>query len=314
MSGDRKVWGAIRAKVRSHGIGAAIADLARAQFGVVAKRQLLTLGASPDQVKRWITAGRLHPIHRGVYAVGHRRLMREGWWMAAVLFGGTGTVLSHRCGGAHWQLMTWNGRAEITVPSRRPGPRDIQLHCRSLPPDELTVHDGIPVTTVARTLFDLASVLTDEQLLHAINEADERRLPSPLSLPQTLERHRGERGAGTLRRVLEGVGYGIPRRELEIRFSRFVTEAGLPRPELNAAVWVGDRAYVADALWREQRVIVELHSVRHHGTGPKISRDAERDRRLLLAGYAVVHVTWAQLHDRAERRALAADLRHLLGR
>jgi hypothetical protein len=194
------------------------------------------------------------------------------------------------------------------VPARS---RSTPVRCH---PTSSPSHEGIPVTTVARTLFDLATVLTEEQLLRAINEADERRLSSPLSLPATLERHRGERGAGVLRRVLEGVGYGVPRRELEIRFARFVAESGLPRPELNAAVWAGDRAYVADALWRDRSVIVELHSVRHHGTGPKISRDAERDRRLLIAGYQVVHVTWAQLADPAERRALAADLRRLLGR
>ncbi len=234
--------------------------------------------------------------------------------MAAVLFGGDGAALSHRCAGAHWELIRWSGRAEIIVPTRRRGPTEIDVHCSALPADEVTVHEGIPVTTVARTLFDLATVLAPDQLLNAINEADERGLTSPLSLPATLERHRGERGAGALRRTLEGVGYGVPRRELENRFARFVAEANLPEPELNAPIWVGDRAYVADALWRGPRVIVELHSIRHHGTGPKISRDAERDRRLLLAGFAVVHVTWAQLHDPAERQALAADLRRLLSR
>lgn len=300
--------------MRSHGIGQAIADLAWVRYGVVTKSQLASLGASPQQIHRWIKAGRLHPVHRGVYAVGHRRLTREGWRMAAVLFGGPAAALSHRCAGAHWQLLPWSGRAEITVPTRRRGPRDIDVHCSRLAADEVTVHEGIPVTTVARTPFDLATVLEPEPLLRAVNEADERKLPRPLSLPAVLDRHRGERGAGALPRALEGAGYGVPRRELEIRFGRFVAEAGLPRPELNADVWVGHRAYVADALWRDPRVIVELHSVRHHGTGPKISRDAERDRRLLLAGYAVVHVTWAQLHDPAERRLLAGDLRRLLSR
>lgn len=300
--------------MRAHDLGRRIAELARAQYGVVAGTQLITLGASPQQIKRWISAGRLHPIHRGVYAVSHRRLPLQGWWMAAVLFGGDGAALSHRCAGAHWSLISWGGRAEITVPTRRRGPAEIALHRRGLSADEVTVHEGIAVTTVARTLFDLATVLRPEQLLNAVNEAEERRLTSPLSLPATIERHRGERGAGALRRVLDRVGYGVPRRELEARFRRFVADAGLPAPELNAPVWVGDRAYVADALWRGPRLIVELHSIRHHDTGPKISRDAERDRRLLLAGYAVVHVTWVQLHDRAERRALTADLRRLLSR
>jgi very-short-patch-repair endonuclease/predicted transcriptional regulator of viral defense system len=314
MTRERTLARAIRGQVRSQELGHRIAELARRQYGTVARRQLRSLGASEDQIDRWVHAGRLHRLHRGVYTVGHRRVTDEGRWMAAVLLGGPGSALSHRCAGAHWQLIHWSGRAAITVPTRRRGPGDVDFHSRALPADELTVHDGIPITTVARTLFDLASVLSDERLLNAVNEADEQGLGSPLSLPATIERHRGERGAGALRRVLDRAGYGIPRRELEVRFARFIADFRLPSPHLNASVWVGDRAYVADALWSKARVIVELHSIRHHGTGPKISRDAQRDRRLLMAGYVVVHLTWAQLADSSERRALARDLRRLLSR
>jgi very-short-patch-repair endonuclease len=132
-------------------------------------------------------------------------------------------------------------------------------------------------------------------------------------LPELLARHRGERGTARLRSALERVGYGVPIEGLEEAFARFVAERRLPPPELNATLWIEDRFVSPDCLWRDQRVIVELHSVRHHGTGPAISRDASRDRRLLLAGWSVIHVTWAQLHDRRESAALERDLRRALG-
>jgi very-short-patch-repair endonuclease len=222
-------------------------------------------------------------------------------------------VLSHRPAGAEWGLRRWSGRPSITVPGDRRSNAAIEVHRCALPPDEITVSDGIPITSVPRTLLDLATLLDDHALLIAVEEAEKRQLRDPLSLPALLERHRGHRGAGRLRRVLERIGYGIPKEALEELFARFVARHRLPRPELNATVSVGDRNYSPDCLWRRQRLIVELHSARHHGTTPAISRDATRDRILLIAGWRVIHVTWAQLHDRAESAALARDLLAALG-
>lgn len=292
----------------------ALADLAGRQHGVVARRQLLDLGLGSSAIDRRLRAGRLHRIHHGVYAVGHRRLTRDGRWLAAVLAGGRGAVLSHRPAGAAWGVRRWSGRPAITVPGWRRPTSAFEVHGCSLPADEVTVDDGIPITTVPRTLLDLATVLDRDALARAVNEAEVDRLADPLSLPALLERHRGERGTGALRAVLEGVGYGlgVTRSPLEELFVRFLADRGLPHPELNAPVHVGDRFYEADCLWRAPRLIVELHGVRYHGTAQATTRDAGRDRRLLIEGWTVIHVTWAILHDRREAAALERDLRAVL--
>ena len=232
--------------------------------------------------------------------------------MAAVLSGGAGTCLSHRAAGSEWQLRWWSGRPSVTTPTWRRSSNALEVHCCSLSADEVTVLDGIPITTVPRTLLDLATILNPERLLGAINEAEVRRLYDPLSLPAILERHRGERGTARLRTVLQDAGYGVTKRALEELFARFIVERGLPRPELNGSIEVGGGFYSPDCLWRAQRLIVELHSARYHGTTPAISRDATRDRRLMLAGWSVIHVTWAQLHSRVESDALERDLRIVL--
>jgi len=234
--------------------------------------------------------------------------------MAAVLFGGPGTVLSHRAAGAEGMLRRWSGAPAITVPSRRRRSGLIEIHCSSLPADERTVLNGIPITTWPRTLLDLATVLDHDALLRALNEADARELTDPISLVALLERHRGERGAGALRRALDdaGRGRGITREELEERFASFARHSGLPVSLLNAPIQAGDRHYFADALWPEARLIVELQSVHFHGTSAAMSADAERTRRLTLAGYRVVYVTWRQLASRDERDGLARDLRTML--
>jgi very-short-patch-repair endonuclease len=152
-------------------------------------------------------------------------------------------------------------------------------------------------------------------LARVVEEAEHQRHSDPLSLPALLDRHRGERGAGRLRAVLAASGYGmgVTRSTLEEVFAAFIAQQGLPHPELNAPLQIDGHFYEVDCLWRQSQVVVELHSATFHGATPAVTRDATRDRRLLLAGYRVIHVTWAQLHDAAERRALAADLRAVLG-
>jgi very-short-patch-repair endonuclease len=303
----------MRDQHRVHRLETVISDLAERQHGVVAAWQLTTRAFDKHAIARRLRAGRLHPIHRGVYAVGHTKLTPQGHRMAAVLAGGSGAVLSHRPAGAEWGMRRWSGIPSVTTPTwRRSGGR-IRFHCARLPPDEVTVLDGIPITTVPRTLLDLATVLDEHDLLTAVGEAEKQELGDPLSLPDLLARHRGERGTARLRRALEKIGYGVPIEALEEAFARFVAERRLPPPELNATLWIGDRVVSPDCLWREERVIVELHSVRHHGTGVAIGRDATRDRQLLLAGWDVIHVTWAQLHDRREAASLERDLRRALG-
>jgi hypothetical protein len=303
----------MRNQHRVHRPESVIGDLAATQHGVVAAWQLTIRGFDRFAIARRVRAGRLHAIHRGVYAVGHTKLTPQGFRMAAVLAGGPGAALSHRPAGAEWGIRRWGGLPSVTTPKWRRSTKRIKFHCNSLPPDEITVLDGIPITTVSRTLLDLATVLDEHDLLTALGEAEKQELGDPLSLPDLLVRHRGERGTARLRGALEKVGYGVPIKALEEAFARFVAERRLPPPELNAHLRVGDRFVSPDCLWRERRLIVELHSARHHGTGVAIARDAGRDRRLLLAEWRVIHVTWAQLHDRREAASLERDLRRALG-
>lgn len=304
-----------RNECRPHHLDAVIAELAGAQHGVVARWQLIDHGASPNAVHRRSRTGFLHRMYHGVYAVGNPNSHRRAWLLAAVLRFGPDAVLSHRPAGAEWNLRAWQGRPAVTVPTERRHHASIELHRSNIPVDERTVLDGIPVTTWPRTLLDLATVLDHDALVLAINEAESRRLTDPLPLGALLDRHRGERGAGALRRALAdtAVGRGVACGELEERFAAFVRRHGLPPPFVNAAITAGDRGYVADALWSDARLIVELQSTAFHATPAAISADAERTRRLTRAGFRVVYVTWTQLAKPAAEAALADDLRGLIG-
>jgi very-short-patch-repair endonuclease len=286
-----------------------IAELAARQFGLVARWQLRLLGLGEDAIDARLARGLLHRVHRGVYAVGHQRLTREGHWMAAVLAAGPDAVLSHRSAAALWGIRhTARAHAEVICARRLAIPK-VDSYRTVLPPDEVTVHDGIPVTTPARTLFDLAAVLTPQQLNHALNEAEIRRLTSPIPLDALIARHPRRKGTQALRRALElqrQRGETVTRSEFETAFLDFAERHGLPRPKTNEPLG----PYFPDACWPEQRVIVELDSYAIHTTRQAFESDRARDRELTLAGYTVVRVTWRQLTHDAD--ALAEQLSAIL--
>lgn len=303
----------IRGKVRSHRPDVAIAELAERQYGVVSRTQLLTLGLGEDAIDHRLRLGRLHRLHRGVYAVGHSVVSREGRWIAAVLAGGPQAVLSHRSAAALWGLReTSSAWIEITTPSTSRSRGAIRRHRGKLPPDEIALCRQVPTTTVPRTLFDLAAVLSVDRLEAAMRKAEFLQLYNRLSLPDLLHRYPGHRGNAKLRSCLEERGgtIGFTRSELEERFLFFVDRAGLPRPQLNAQLQMEGRWIEVDCLWRDARLIVELDGRAAHGTLAAFEADRERDRRLQSAGWRVVRVTWRQLHD--ESTALARDLRAML--
>jgi very-short-patch-repair endonuclease len=279
------------------------------QHGVVSRAQLLKLGRGYRGIDYWIAGGLLHPVHRGVYAVGHPGVTREGAWMAAVLAAGPAAVLSHRSAAALWGIRKSSRAAvDITAPRlrRRAG---IKSHREVLPPDEVTIHDGIPVTNPARTLFDLAAVVNAQQLTHALNEAEVRRLTSPVSLDALLARHPRRNGAAALKRALEHqrqTGETVIRSELETAFLDVIERYGLPRPKMNAPLG----PYFPDAFWPECRLVVELDSYGIHTTRKAFEEDRDRDRALTLAGYTVLRITWRQLTTNAD--AIAAQLAALL--
>jgi hypothetical protein len=289
-----------------------IAALALRQHGVVAIDQLRALGLGRQSIGHRLAIGRLHAIHRGIYAVGHGGLTLRGRWTAAVLACGCDAVLSHRAAAALWGLRE-SARIDVTVPGNRRRPSgSIVVHRSAIPADETTVVDGIPVTTIPRTLLDLAAVVSPARVARAAHEAEVRRLGDVLSLADIIERHPRRRGIATLRRLLaEGrLGSDVTHSELEARFLSFVAAEGLPRPDVGVHVAAGGVLVECDSVWPAQRLIVELDGSAVHGSATAFERDRHRDRVLAVEGWRVVRVTWRQLHR--ERAVLAADLRRLL--
>lgn len=227
---------------RTHEIDAAIARLADAQYGVVSRRQLLAGGLLPTAIGNRVRGGLLVPLHRGVYAVGHRRLTRDGVWLAAVLAAGPGAVLSHRDAGALHGLGQWSyGPVEVTT-ARDVRVARVRVHARRVvTPGDVTAVAGIPVTTVARTLVDLAGVLSRDRLARALTEAERSNRLDVRALERAAERvmTRNGRGHRVLRAVLAEharQGTQLTRSELEIAMRSLVRDHDLPPARLNAYV------------------------------------------------------------------------------
>jgi len=235
--------------------------------------------------------------------------------MAAVLAAGPGAVLSHHSAGALWGIRDpRRSRPDVIAPRRVDRPT-INARRIALPPDETTTHREIPVTAPARTLVDLAGLLTSQRLETAITEAEIGRLTSPTSLADLVARHPKGPGTANLRRILRNaaeVGRTVTRSDLEVAFLVFLDAHGLPRPRTNHRIELtsGDEPRV-DAAWPHHRLIAELDSYGIHTTRRNFEEDRARDRALTAAGWRVVRITWRQLHDDAT--SLAAQLRRLLG-
>jgi predicted transcriptional regulator of viral defense system len=278
-------------------VGGAVARLAARQHGVVAARQLRALGVGQDAIEYRLAIGELHRVHAGVYAVGHRRLSDHGRWMAAVLAGGEGATLSHRPAAALAGFRdTLAQTIDVTVPRHRGRRQGIGYHQARLHPADRTTIDGIAVTSVPRTLLDLASQLAPNQLDRAFWEAERLALIDPPQLRSLMARSHGARGVRRLRAL---AGRLLPpevttRSVLERRFFELCREEGLPLPALNERV----HGFEVDALWPEQRLIVELDGRAYHRGADAFETDRIRDATLQLAGYRVIRLTDRTL-DRA---------------
>jgi very-short-patch-repair endonuclease len=290
-----------------------IAVLAEGQHGVVGRAQLEDLGLEPGAIGRRIRAGRLHRLHEGVYAVGHRSLTQRSRWMAAVLACGPNAVLSHWSAAALWGIRgNRSGPIDITSPSKTKSRGAIRRHRMLLPRDEVTVEHGIPVTTAPRMVFDLAAVSDAHVVESALRQCEYLRLYDPLSLGDLVDRYPGQRGNRNARAALARLeeSSGETEAGLEERFLSFLDAHRLPRPDFNAWLEAQGQRYKVDCLWPDQRLIAELDSWQAHGTRSSFQSDKTRDRRLLRAGYRTTRITWAQLDDEPEQ--VAADLRALL--
>lgn len=287
---------------------ARLAVLAARQHGVVAYRQLVALGYSRHDVRWRVAAARLHCIHRGVYAVGHTRLTAKGRWMAAVLACGPGAVLSHRDAAAlHDLRRAGSGAIHVTSPTRH-GLQGIRCHwARHLQPEDATVIDGIPVTTLERTLLDLAE--TQPRQFHAaLEQAQRAEQLDQRRLDELIARSPGRRGLRPLTAALADLTEepGWTQSELERRFRALCADHGLPIPLTNQYV----EGELVDAVWPERRVVVEVDSWRFHKTRRSFEADRARDAKLTAAGYRVFRVTYERMRD--DPAGLAEQLRRAL--
>jgi very-short-patch-repair endonuclease len=271
-----------------------IAALAGAQYGVVARSQLLNAGFTKTQIDRRLRARRLHQVHYGVYAVGHRVLTREGRWMAAVL--ATRGVLSHATAAAAWDLRRTSGVIHVTVrgAAGRERRNGIKVHrSTTLTAAEITSCRGIPITTPARTIIDLARTLRGRALEHVVDLADQRGLVDFDDLRQA--------DPASLKAVLSRYRPAATRSELEERFLALCDDHGIPRPETNVRI----EGIEVDFVWRDRRLIVEVDGYAYHRSPERFEADRERDVDLTVAGWRVLRFTWAQIQTRAAWVAVA---------
>jgi Transcriptional regulator, AbiEi antitoxin/Protein of unknown function (DUF559) len=287
-------------------LGSLVSKLAARQHGAVEHSQLVELGMSKHTIGRWVRAGRLHRLYRGVYAVGHVKLTRHGRFLAAVFSYGPGAALSHESAAVLWGLRQPRGpRIDVTVPtpggrSRR---RPLIIHRSTLEPQEVTVKDAIPVTTPVRTVLDLADVLRRRPLERVLDEA------SYLGLDlEGLTPRRGRRGFGLLTAVLaeHEAGSTWTRSELEERMLAVCRRAGLPNPVVNGEV----ERWEVDFHWPGQRLVVETDGWSAHRGRGAFERDRVKDAQLVETGWRVVRITRARLAR--EPPDVAAQLARLL--
>jgi Transcriptional regulator, AbiEi antitoxin len=289
----------------------ALADLATRQHGVVATRQLARLGYTKSSVAKAAKAGRLHRVHRGVYVVGHRRLSWHGRCMAAVL-ASYPSVASHLSAGWLWGLLQMQpGTVHLTSRSPRPGKRPFVVHRSDLLVADRTSRDGIPVTSVARTILDLAIDSRLKTIGRYIERADDAKVFDLREMRALLDRSNGHRAAPKVRAALDAYRpeRKFTRSGLERRFLELVREAGLPEPAMN--VFVG--GFEIDAWWDDAQFGVELDVYETHGSRLSFEEDRVRDDELLLADLDTTRVTGPRL-DREPAAVIDSLRRHLAKR
>lgn len=267
-----------------------MARLAARQHGVVTTGQLLDLGFGEDAISTRARRGRLHRVHRGVYAVGHRALSRQGRWMAAVLACGTGAALSHRSAASLWEMLpSRSGPIDVSIGSRsgrRPG-AGIRLHRpRSLRPEQITRRHGISVTSPSRTLADLRRASPAVLYRRALRQAEVIGLP------------------------LGDADSDGTRSELERAFLRLCRKHRLPLPAVNARIG----PYLVDFLWSRQRLVVETDGYRYHRGRVAFEEDRARDLNLREAGIEVVRLSFRQVEEEPVRVAQLLRRRLAAGR
>lgn len=269
-------------------------EVAGRQHGVIAREQLLAVGLNKDAIQHRIQTGWLHPVRRGVYAVGQSELTPHGQWMSAVLGCGRGAALSHLSAAALWEI--WTGDEEVIHVSvaggryrQQPG---VAAHRRyALTPEELTEHCGIPVTSPTCTLIDISLWLSPWALERALMEADRLDLVTPAQVRAGLARVRSRPGMAPLRKLLDRHSYVLTDSDLEQRFVPLATGAGLPAPLTQQIV----NGYRVDFYWPDLGLVVETDGLRYHRTPAQQARDRLRDQAHTAAGLTPLRFTHGQV-------------------
>jgi very-short-patch-repair endonuclease len=275
-------------------IDRSIAALAERQHGVVGVWQLMQFGLGRGAIQYRVSIGRLHRVHHGVYAVGHRKLTPLGHRMAAVLAYGPEAVLSHRSAAAQWGIGQSSYKIDVTTSHRRSGRKTIRAHTSTLHPEDRTVRDGIPTTSVARTILDLAAQLRADRLTRLIEEADRKELLDLRALDRAVSRR--PRGAGTkrLRSALQAYrGTADTRSNLERDFRSLIHRAGLPEPQFNVLV----QGLTVDVYWPQWKLVVELDGKPYHTDPSAFETDRIRDATLQKVDIRVLRVTGNRLDN-----------------
>ena len=280
-----------------------VVSIARRQHGAITTPQLTAAGLTGDGIRHRVKKAWLRRIHRGVYLVGplETPLTRA---MAAVLAYGDGALLSHCPAAVLWVLRPSPANTlHVTVAGREVRSRDgIEAHSvRHLHPHDATRHDGIPVTSPARTLLDLATELSPRDLARAADEARVHHLVTDDSLNEQFQRYPNHRGTAALSKAIQ-TGPQLTRSEAERRLLELIRNARLPEPRTNARVG----RHEVDFLWPEHDLVVEVDGYAFHSTRAAFERDRRRDAELQAAGYRVIRFTWRQLVN--EHEAVIATL------
>jgi very-short-patch-repair endonuclease len=272
-----------------------VGTIADSQHGVVTRGQLLAAGQTARVIDRAVEAGRLRPVFRGVYAVGHVALRREGWWKAALLACGDRATLSHHSAATIWRLRT-DPILPIDVTASTSGGRKharITTHRLALHPLDALVIDDLRVTTPSRTIVDLAVTLSGRALRDVVERAQDLRRFDSEDLKVTLIRAGRRRGARRLEDLLALMSpdEDRARSHLERLFLKLARDARVPRPVPNEEIGGRKR----DFVWSEHRLVVETDGYRYHSSRAARRRDNRRDRRLTALGWRPVRFTYEEI-------------------
>jgi very-short-patch-repair endonuclease len=294
----------MRQEIRPHW---ELAALAEKQHGVVSHEQLLPVGYSTAGIGRALRSGRLHPVYRGAYAVGHARVSRHGICLAAVLACGSGALLSHQSAGWLWGLSPrFTAVPDVTVPARGHRRVGISIHHSSiLEPGDCGETDGIPVTAISRTLLDLAARESPRVLNGAVDQAERLDLLDLMDAESLLRRCGTHRGRHVLRRALDL--YRDPafyRARSERLLVALIKRAGLPRPMMNAYI----EGHEIDAYWPAERFAVEVDGWVAHRSRRSFELDPLRQENLKLAGIEMIRITARRIERKPDEVAVRLHL------